>query len=99
MSFSDDQKRVGAVQMSDIFVHLMTDLLGYQKFATQGGDWGAFLSTALAMNYPESMLGMHLNMLPTRPDSNVGEGASEAEKNYAKEIDFWLREETAYTHI
>jgi microsomal epoxide hydrolase len=99
MSFSDNQKRVGAVQMSDFFKHLMTDLLGYKKFATQGGDWGAFISTALAMNYPESVLGMHLNMLPTRPDPNVSEGASEAEINYAKEIDFWLREETAYTHI
>ena len=36
--------------------------LGHETFYTQGGDWGAAITTALANSYPESVRGLHLNM-------------------------------------
>ena len=33
------------------FAELMTDVLGYQRFAAQGGDWGAFVSSVLGHRY------------------------------------------------
>ena len=38
--------------MADLWVKLMKEL-GYKKFAVQGGDFGAGVSTAIAHKYPE----------------------------------------------
>jgi pimeloyl-ACP methyl ester carboxylesterase len=35
--------------------------LGYTKWAAQGGDWGAVVTTALGAMQPEGLLGIHLN--------------------------------------
>ncbi|MEY9894669.1 pimeloyl-ACP methyl ester carboxylesterase [Catenulispora sp. MAP5-51] len=35
--------------------------LGYTRWAAQGGDWGAVVTTALAATEPEGLLGIHLN--------------------------------------
>ncbi|WP_433892236.1 epoxide hydrolase family protein [Streptomyces sp. CA-111067] len=35
--------------------------LGYEKWAAQGGDWGAVVTTALGAMRPEGLLGIHLN--------------------------------------
>lgn len=43
------------------WVELM-QLLGYVRFAPQGGDWGAAVATSLGRNHPDSVLGIHLNM-------------------------------------
>ncbi|SNX66240.1 pimeloyl-ACP methyl ester carboxylesterase [Streptomyces sp. TLI_55] len=35
--------------------------LGYTKWAAQGGDWGAVVTTALGATQPEGLVGIHLN--------------------------------------
>jgi pimeloyl-ACP methyl ester carboxylesterase len=35
--------------------------LGYERWAAQGGDWGAIVTTALGAMRPEGLLGIHLN--------------------------------------
>ncbi len=35
--------------------------LGYERWAAQGGDWGAVVTTALGVMQPEGLLGIHLN--------------------------------------
>jgi pimeloyl-ACP methyl ester carboxylesterase len=35
--------------------------LGYTRWAAQGGDWGAVVTTALGAAQPEGLLGIHLN--------------------------------------
>ena len=35
--------------------------LGYTRWAAQGGDWGAVVTTALGAMQPEGLLGIHLN--------------------------------------
>ena len=45
----------------DLWVKLM-DRLGYERFATQGGDFGAMLSLQLAHKYPERVTGMHVHL-------------------------------------
>jgi pimeloyl-ACP methyl ester carboxylesterase len=39
----------------------MTKTLGYTKFGAQGGDWGNAITLALAREFPESLVGIHLN--------------------------------------
>src|SRR5437867_7671042 len=40
-SFKPNQPRFGVEEIADTFARLMTDVLGYRRFAAQGGDWGA----------------------------------------------------------
>jgi len=44
---------------------LMSDVLGYNSYAVQGGDWGALISTLLS-EYPNTKA-VHLNMCPVPP--------------------------------
>ncbi|KAJ9641420.1 hypothetical protein H2199_005390 [Coniosporium tulheliwenetii] len=44
---------------------LMTSVLGYTSgFAMQGGDFGAFISRSIAIQYPDLVIAQHLNMFP-----------------------------------
>ena len=53
-------------EIADCFAELMTDVLGYERFAAQGGDWGAFVAARLGARHPERVAGIHLNLLPVR---------------------------------
>ena len=45
---------------ADLWIELM-DQLGYDRFATQGGDWGAFISAQLGHKYPDRIIGVHIH--------------------------------------
>jgi hypothetical protein len=34
--------------------------LNYQTYMIQGGDWGAVISTAMALKYPNNVLSVHV---------------------------------------
>ena len=46
---------------------LMHDVLGYQTYHAQGGDWGAVVTSWLAYDQPAAVRGLHLNMVGLRP--------------------------------
>jgi pimeloyl-ACP methyl ester carboxylesterase len=41
--------------------------LGYERFAAQGGDWGAIVCDAMARTAPPGLIGIHTNMPETAP--------------------------------
>ncbi len=47
---------------ADLWVKLMQDVLGYQKFGSQGGDWGALVTTQLGHKHAEHLIGTHINL-------------------------------------
>ena len=49
-------------EITDRWVVLMRDVLGYQRFATQGGDIGAIVSADLGHAYAEHLIGVHVNL-------------------------------------
>jgi pimeloyl-ACP methyl ester carboxylesterase len=51
---------------ADLWVRLM-DELGYGRFASQGGDWGAFISAQLGHKYADRLIGVHIHT-PSRLD-------------------------------
>lgn len=57
----------GPVRAAQAFKILMVNVLGYEKFATQGGDWGAMITRSMAMQYPQHVKVYHLNMVPCGP--------------------------------
>jgi pimeloyl-ACP methyl ester carboxylesterase len=47
--------------------HVLMLRLGYSQYVSQGGDWGAIISEVLAVQNPEGLLGIHVNMPGTVP--------------------------------
>jgi len=49
-------------QTADLWVTLMRDILGYDKFAAGGGDWGALITSQLGHKYAEHLIGTYLHL-------------------------------------
>ena len=47
--------------------HTLMLRLGYPRYVSQGGDWGAIISEVLALQSPAGLLGIHVNMPGTVP--------------------------------
>jgi microsomal epoxide hydrolase len=98
-SFAPGQQRFSVEQMADVFAQLMTEVLGFERFAAQGGDWGAFVTSRLGYAYPQRLAGIHLNLLSLRRDAPMPEMPTEAEKLYFEQRAHWMKEEVGYTWI
>jgi microsomal epoxide hydrolase len=99
LSFKPGQRRFAVEEIAQVFAELMTGVLGYEHFGAQGGDWGAFVTSRLGLQFPSRMLGIHLNLLAVRRDPKVFEGATAEERAYLAELAYWLKEETGYQWI
>jgi pimeloyl-ACP methyl ester carboxylesterase len=84
--------------IAELWVKLMNEL-GYEKFAVQGGDFGAGVSVSLAYKYPKSVIGIHLNYIEGNylPQLKEGEEFSEEEKSYLKSEEEWYMREGGYS--
>lgn len=99
LSFQANQKRFGIAAMADCFADLMVDVLGYGRFAAQGGDWGAHTCSSLGVRHAGKLAGIHLNMLSLRPDQPPPVTPTVEEQRYLDEIKAWAKEETGYIQI
>ena len=48
--------------IADLWTILMTQVLGYERFAAQGGDWGAFVTAWLGHAHADRVIGIHQSM-------------------------------------
>jgi pimeloyl-ACP methyl ester carboxylesterase len=93
LSFAPGQARFGVEETADLFAELMS-LLGYERFAAQGGDWGAFIAARLGYAHPKRVSGIHLNYLPVRRDLKGSD-----DPGWAKQLWRWTTEESGYIGI
>ncbi|MFP5260379.1 MAG: epoxide hydrolase family protein [Blastocatellia bacterium] len=99
--FSDRPDRPGmnVGRISGLFAKLMSQGLGYSRFAARGGDIGSSVSTILALDYPDRLIGIHLTDVFS---PFIGEGSrelTEAERAFLDEERRWERDEGAYADI
>ena len=100
LSFKPGQKRFGVPEMADCVAALMHDVLGYETFGAQGGDWGAAITTRLGYAHAGRLIGIHLNfMMAAGRDPSAFPNPTEEEQRYLGEVAHWLREETGYQAI
>jgi pimeloyl-ACP methyl ester carboxylesterase len=74
--------------------------LGYSRYGASGYDFGSGVTTFLALDHPESVIGIHLTTLesdltPVFDDA----GLSEAERSYNEVIRRWEMTERGYSAI
>ncbi|WP_299290876.1 epoxide hydrolase family protein [uncultured Mucilaginibacter sp.] len=86
--------------VASLWYQLMQQL-GYKQVGLQGGDIGAGVSTAFALQYPEATLGLMLNYIPGsyQPFLKEGEVFTAEELTYKKYIADWFAKEGAYAHL
>jgi pimeloyl-ACP methyl ester carboxylesterase len=100
LSFKPGQRRFGVNEIADLYAELMSDVLGYQRFGIQGGDWGAFIASSMGHRHPQRVTGIHLNFLAAlRRDPAMVTDPTPDEKVYLGELTHFLKEETGYQLI
>lgn len=99
LSFKPGQPRFPVEQIAETFAALMTDVLGYRRFAAQGGDWGAFVTSRLGYQFPQLLHGIHLNLLAIRRDPRMLASPTPEEQVFLAQMEYWLKEEVGYQWI
>jgi pimeloyl-ACP methyl ester carboxylesterase len=100
--YSDRPARRGmnTFRVAELWAGLMREL-GYERFAAQGGDFGAAVSTILGLRHGPRVIGVHLNYIPGsyRPYIADGMPLAPAEEAFLREAARWADESGAYAHM
>ena len=80
--------------------HRLMNGLGYERYGAGGGDFGAGVATFMALDHPQSMVGIHLSTLEISPYTGAGSRPlSAAEKDYLGRSEAWWQAEGGYKAI
>lgn len=100
--FSDKpmSRGMNSSSIAGLWVQLM-QALGYERFAAQGGDIGAGVSTALGLRHAGHVIGIHLNYIPGsyRPFVTDERELTGEEKGFLAEAAEWNDKNGAYAHV
>jgi microsomal epoxide hydrolase len=100
LSFRPGQKRFGIEEIADCLTDLMTDVLGYRRFAAQGGDWGGITAARLGYAHAAKLIGIHVNFLGgVRRDPTAITNPTPEEERFRDQLAHWAKEETGYISI
>ncbi|MGH9026907.1 MAG: epoxide hydrolase family protein [Acidimicrobiia bacterium] len=89
-----DSRRVAAA-----WAQLMAGL-GYERYGAQGGDWGALVSTQLALLDPDRCRGLHLNMVVAGPPPGDDmSGLSAGDQRGLADMAYYMEHESGYAKI
>jgi epoxide hydrolase len=75
---------------------VLMDRLGYDRYGAQGGDWGSFVSTALAAHDPGHCAGLHLNLVVAGPSPEDLEDLTDAERDGLDAADHYDQIDSGY---
>jgi pimeloyl-ACP methyl ester carboxylesterase len=99
--FSDRPARTGVTTRYTAGLwHRLMRGLGYERYGAQGGDFGAAVTTFMALDEPGPMLGIHLSNLDNSPYTGPGSRPlSAAEAEYVARVRRWDETERGYSAI
>lgn len=86
---------IGPRAIARLFNRLMTDVLGYDSYIAQGGDWGSAISAWLGHDHAPACRGVHLNMVLVRA---AGGPQGEEEQAWASGLARSRFAEGGYSH-
>src|SRR5690606_9782394 len=67
-------------QTGELWHSLMTEVFGHSRYLVHGGDMGSSVSSWLALDHPEAVLGLHLNNAVLQPEWTLAEQPPTAEE-------------------
>lgn len=98
--FSDTPARPGGIfHVGDLWHSLMTDVLGYERFAAHGGDWGTTVTEQLARSHAGSLVGVHLTDVPFWHLFQKPDDLSHDEQRFIDATTKWQQKDGAYALI
>ena len=80
------KKRYSLEMISDLFTTLMTDVLGFSSFFAQGGDWGSMITSRIAFDHPDKVLGIHLNFMSLMLSLDKNANLAPAETEFLRQL-------------
>lgn len=98
MGFSE-RKAFSYQGAADLFAKLMTDVLGYEKFVSAGGDCGAMITMALADKYPDRLTSIYLTDVGYPDHTTDFASLTPPEQEFAGFIQGWWFREGAFNMI
>jgi pimeloyl-ACP methyl ester carboxylesterase len=72
--------------------------LGYERYGAQGGDFGASVTTYMALDDPAPLLGIHLHQIDDTPHTGA-RPLTDAEREYREAVSRWDAVERGYSSI
>jgi pimeloyl-ACP methyl ester carboxylesterase len=72
--------------------------LGYSRYVAQGGDWGAFVTTAMAQQQAPGLAAIHLNFAQTMPDE-IPTDLLPDQRRVVEAVQAWREKGGAYLHL
>jgi pimeloyl-ACP methyl ester carboxylesterase len=96
--FSDKPTRAGwgVQRIADAWASLMARL-GYARYAAQGGDWGAMVTTCIGAQDPQHCAGIHLNMPIVAPDPATLNDLTPAEQSALAGMQHYQQWDSGYS--
>ena len=100
-AFSERPARTGVTtRYTARLWHALMRGLGYERYGAHGGDFGAGVTTYMALDDPGSMLGIHLSTAEIPPYTGPGSRPlSVDESEYVEHNDQWAASERGYSAI
>lgn len=84
---------IGPATTARLWHKLMAEILDYNRYGAQGGDLGSLVTTCLAAQYPDDLIGIHLNIIPTAANA-VAENSDE--EAWQHQVQQFTQAEMAY---
>jgi len=99
-AFSQKQDNMNPSRIATMWAKLMQELQ-YDEYLVQGGDFGAEVSTHLALQQPRRVIGLHLNYIPFsyKPYMEPGEELTEEEKAASEKTRKFFQQAGAYAQV
>ncbi len=84
------------LKVADAWIKLMRRLGYLERWAAQGGDWGAQVTTAIGSRQPRGCIGIHLNGLSWKPSEAEIANANEHERELLQRLQRYDKELSGY---
>jgi epoxide hydrolase len=94
-----DRKAMSEGAIADLWLKLMQENLGYEKFVAAGGDVGSIVTKHLGFKYPEAVAAIHLTDVGYPTGQEDFSQMSQAEQEFAGFLQGWWFQEGAFNMI
>lgn len=89
---------IGPRKVAKLWRTLMTERLGYARFAAQGGDWGAAITSWLGADHADVVSAIHLNMIASWIAAS-GDSLADEDRSYCQRVAQVQKQEAGYSMV